>query len=240
MKTVKMKPTIFKLAIIAAQLKMDTGESRDASRLAIKQAMQLWGDAERELEQVELRAEYLREIASSVFKDSIEEWGERLKGYPGEQSDIDSELLRRIDADEARKHLFKDKRLTKQQRRLLFGTLVTYANKHSLIPPPTVIKMARELKPDTALPYYDAFQTRFEAYDVVAKNKCWSKDPKELDRAKKIFEECSDMSLHTARWAWEVRQRQISESKTRTVPNSLKGKRVQDRDSIQLKRKFTA
>lgn len=190
----KKPPTTTELAQLAAQMRPEKGAEREA----IKRAMILWAEADREIEQVQGRAEYLTAIHNAIYTDTPKEWKARLDGYPGDRSDIDKALMRREPADKVRRKLFKDKNLKKETLRKLLAGLVKYAKNHDMRPPPTIVRTARELPADPTLPYYNAWMPRYEENDVIAKSDSWPHD------------EAGVTSMHqpTMTWrnAWDCRR----------------------------------
>lgn len=206
------KPTPLELAQLAAQLRPKTGAERES----VKQAMTLWTEAERELEQVQRRADYLRELVAVICSATPEDWEIRIEEYPGDRPDIDRELLKRVPADKVHQKLFRDKNIKKETRKTLFVGLLKYAQKHNMSPPPR--RTLKEVK------------AYLEETD-------WS-DGLQIDLQDGLAGD--ELELRIVRWAVEVRQRQIAANNTRIMPQSLKQKREQPGDSIQFKPKYRA
>lgn len=227
------KPTTLELAQLAAQLHPQTGAERES----IKQAMTLWAEAERELDQVQHRADYLRDLVTVIYTATPEEWQQRLDAFPGDRSDIDRELLRRVPAEKVHQTLFRNKKDSKQARKTLFVGLIKFAQSHEMEPPPSVHTVGKPVEANESSPYYNS--RRLKTWDVVAKEKVWPKVQIQIDWMRQRLG-ANELTLHVVRWAVEVRQRQIAENKTRTVPQSLKTKPARDGDSTQFKPKHRA
>jgi hypothetical protein len=217
------KPTPLELAQLAAQLHPKTGAERES----IKQAMTLWTEAERELDQVQHRADYLRELVAVsypatpevvpvIYSATPEDWKIRIEKYPGDRADIDRELLKCVPADKVHQALFRDKNIKKETRRTLFVGLLKFAQKQNMAPPPR--RTPKEV----------------EAY---LEETDWS-DGLQIDTHDGLGGD--ELMLRIVRWAAEVRQRQIAANNTRIMPQSLKQKRKQPGDSIQFKPKIRA
>src|SRR5688572_6311017 len=114
----KEKPTTFELAQLAAQAAPPNARPKDA----VGRAMALWREAETELAEHENRAEYLRCLfgdgdskESPLLTDTQEEWAARIKGYPGEESEVIKALWdKQYATEQVAKWLFKDKTLTRE------------------------------------------------------------------------------------------------------------------------------
>jgi hypothetical protein len=228
------KPTTLELAQLAAQLRPEKGCERES----VKQAITLWTEAERELEQVQQRAEYLRDLVAVIYTAAPDEWQARIKGYPGEAADIDKELLKRVPASKVHQTLFRDKRDSKQTRKTLFVGLMTYAQKHGMTPPPRISRSTDgrvKMNLESGSPNFGGYQMP-KIWEVVHKDYRWPTEENQLGGMRQALG-ADELSLHGVRWAVEVRQRQIAANKTRVIPASLTEKPQQDMDSIQYKPK---
>ena len=188
-------------------------------------------------------AEYLRELVAVIYTATPSDWQQRINECPGDRSDIDRELLRRVSANDVHKTLFRDKNITKETRKKMFSGLVKFAHSHDMAPPPTILKTATIVNASENYENtpYAVVRPKYKIRDVVAEGIVeWPKDEAGLASIRQRFEQADDLTLHTVRWAVEVRQRQVAEHKTRIIPQSLKDKRAQADDSIQFKRKYRA
>jgi hypothetical protein len=135
------RPTIFQLAQLAAQAGPPPAKAKDA----VKRAWALWSEAEVEIAEHEKRVEYLRNLfwthngqGIPIFTDTPDDWHARLKGYPGDERDVDRALWsQEFPAEVVEKQLFKDKNLTRSSRHALFLGLAKACILFNMEGPPT-------------------------------------------------------------------------------------------------------
>jgi hypothetical protein len=245
------KPTTFQLAQLAAQAGPPNTKAKDA----IKRAMELWGEAETTIAEFENRTEYLRRLFKTpdgkdipIFTDSPEHWCARLNAYPGDEREVDRTMWdHTLPAELVGKQLFRDRTLTKELRRKLLVGLARASVRLDMEGPPVPYK--RRL-------------SYLEGEDFIAPEEGFPIHPKNLERARNNYGGVGKMLIpgcevkfvketeallsrpnlyaHLVRWVVEVRQKQIQESKSRVIPESL---RQQDdkgdrEDSIQFKKPY--
>ncbi len=245
----EQSPTTFELAQLAAQAAPPNTRPKDA----IRRAMALWHEAEVEIAEHEKRVEYLRCLfgtpdgkESPLFTDTPEEWAARIKGYPGDEGDVSTALWNKeYPTEEIEKRLFKDKAMARDTRRRLFLGLVRAS---------ILCDMAGPLIPNTkTIDYLEtgSFIQPLTGFPIHPKNVELAKEnhrghgPVEIPANEVYFVKqiegvlCKPtLNAHQVRWAVEVRQKQLAKARSRTIPQSLRTRRL-DRDpdeNIQVKR----
>jgi hypothetical protein len=198
------KPTALELAKLAAILKPEIGKERES----IRQAMTLLAMSELELKQVNDRADYLDDLIKEIYKADSDDWQLRIKEYPGDKYDVHQRLSQLVSTDAVRKSIYKDKNIGAESRKKFFTALVDYAFKRQIDPPPS---RNRRDWPKEDFPM-----------------KGWEKHPSfgvQTKNAIAMYREDlsgDKVNLATARWAFEVRKLQLSESRRRIIPASLR------------------
>lgn len=248
----KKNPTTFQLAHLAA-LAPPLSKPRDA----VKRAWELWKEAELEVIEHDNRTEFLRRLFWTpngkdipIFTDTPKEWQARIKAYPGEERDVERAMWdQEFPAEKVEKKLYPDNNIDPGTKHILTlalakvcinhdmeGPLVsgqgrlnyTKSGNGSLIDPikgfpihPTNLELSNN--------YYRSFGKKLiPAIEVDFVNKIQA-----LLSKPKLY-------AHLVRWAVEVRQKQVSLTKPRNIPESTKTavKKSDRDDSIQVKKTY--
>jgi hypothetical protein len=246
----KEKPTTFQLAQLAAQAAPNT-RAKDA----VRRALELWSEAETGIAEYENRRGFLHGLFHApgggeipIFADSPEDWQARLKAYPGDERDVQRALWdQAFPAEAVAKQLFRDRTLSKEARRKLLVGLARACIRFDMEGPLVAhrgrlnyLEGGEFIAPEPGFPIHPKNLER-----AKAKGHLWGPrwiPGKEVWFVKEVEGLLSQPKLyaHLVRWAVEVRQRQLAESKARVIPESLRQRREESgRDeSIQFKRTF--
>jgi hypothetical protein len=230
----KQKPTIFELAQLAAQAAPPNARPKDA----VRRAMEFWKEAEVEIAESENRAEYIRSLFQSatgrdipIFTDSPKDWAERLKAYPGDQSDVERALWNKtFPAETVARRLFKDKSLsTTQRHRFLLG-LARACIRFNLEGPLVASRGRLEYLGGGLIPDQEGFPIHPHNLEIAENSQCQGGKRqipgREVNFVKEVEALLSQPSLYAylVRWAVEVRQRALQEAKKRVLPASLRAR----------------
>jgi hypothetical protein len=228
----KTEITAFEVAQLAVRLGSETiwKEHVDPNP-AIHRAMVILRAAEHALEEEQVHKQQLTELRAGVLFMSKDEWDRRIAEFTGDKHALDHMLAGSIRSELVYKALYKDKKLTSRERKNRFLTLLYFAKDNEMRPPPAcntpefpVARPIPEGLPENTRLKLEAAR---EGYN-------------EIMEGLKSSLAAEQLRINTIRWAVEVRERQLAESKSRIIPESLKQKRQQDGDSIQFKRKYSA
>lgn len=247
----KEKPTTFQLAQLAAQASPPHTRARDA----VRRALELWSEAEVSISEFENRAQFLRGLFHAhngknipIFTDSPRDWLARLKSYPGDERDVNKAMWDQTFPTEfVEKQLFKDKTLSKDSRRRLFvglgrasirfdmeGPLVANAGRLNYLGDSEFVA------PQSGFPIHPKnLELAEKNYRGVGEMLVPAKEMRFVKEVEAMLSQ-PQLNAHLARWAVEVRQKQLAESKSRIIPGSLRSRHHErDRDeNIQYRRKI--
>ncbi|MEY4385009.1 MAG: hypothetical protein RLY20_292 [Verrucomicrobiota bacterium] len=251
----KQRPTTFELAQLAALAAPPNARPKDA----VRRALELWAEAELELGEHENRREYLLELFRSpdgkkipIFTDTAEEWAARLASCPADRGDVSHALWNyEFENDEVQRQLFRDKKLTREQRQQLFLGLVKASIHYDMAAPWSASNVpfnylgrvdGRFIEPQEGFPIHPKNCEIAEEHHrkicrgygkvlIPAEEVRFVEDVTELLSKPKL------KAVHV-RWAVEVRQKQLALAKSRVIPASLEQSPAdEDQDaSIQYKR----
>ena len=251
----KRLPTTFELAQLAAQAASPNTKPTDA----VRRAWELWDEAQREIEEHDSRAEYLQSLFRAphgkdipIFSDTPKEWKARLSSYPGEERDVVRAMWgHEFTKEEVQKQLFRDKKMTREQRHNLFLGLAKASIHYDMEGPwrATNVQLSYLGRIDgNFVDPRDGFPIHPQNLEIAEEHqrKINRGLGKMLIPAEEVFyvEEVAKLltnpklkAVHV-RWAVEVRQRQLAAARARVIPSSLKGHRNSgDQDGgIQVKR----
>ena len=253
----KGKPSVFKLAHLAASVPLPTRPKE-----AVKRALEIWKESQSEIDDHANRAEFLRSLFWApnkknipIFNDSPEDWAARIKAYPGDQRDVSRALWdHEFSNEDVQKQLYKDKALSRETRNKLFLALAKASIHHDMEGP--AVAYAGRLK------YLGTVGVEFgdpqEGYPIHPKNQEYALEHhrkicrgygkmlipmievRYVDKVKELLSQ-PKLTAQLVRWAVEVRQKQLAISKTRVIPPGVRRKFADDEhdEGIQVKRKHT-
>ena len=151
-------------------------------------------------------------------------------------------------AELVEKRLFKDKTLTKTQRRKLLLALARACIRFDMEGPPIAYRgRPKYLGAGGLIPEEEGFPIHPQNLEIAEKNRhaggkrlIPEAEVKFVRQVEALLSE-PNLDAHLVRWAVEVRQRQLAEAKKRVIPRSLRRKRDRyDRDQrIQARRTFS-
>ena len=203
---------------------------------AVKRAWEIWKEAELEIIEHDNRVAYLRSLFWSpnrkyipIFTDTPEEWQARFKDYPGEESDVERAMWNKEFAvEEVKKQFYRDNNINRDTQQKLFLGLAKAAIHYDMAGP--LVSGQRRLE------YLQSVDGCFidppEGFPIHPKNRELAKNhfnticrghgkiltpKKEVDFVNTIQALLSKPKLNAnlVRWAVEVRQKQVSENKSR-------------------------
>lgn len=247
----KEKPTTFQLAHLAAQAAPPNTRAKDA----VKRALELWSEAESGLAEYENRRAFLHGLFHAprreeipIFADSPEDWRERLKAYPGDERDVERALWDTMfPAEVVAKELFRDRTLSKETRRKLLVGLGRQCIRFDMEGPLVAYKGRLEylgggefIAPEAGFPIHPKnLELARSNYRGVGEMMIPAREVWFLKEVEAMLSQ-PNLCARLVRWAVEVRQKHLAESKARLIPESLRRRRHgRDRDeSIQFRRTF--
>ena len=247
----KKKPSVFELAQLAAQVVAGGTRPKDA----VKRAMELWSESETGLAESENWRAYLHGLFHApgggeipIFADSPEDWQARLKAYPGDERDIERAMWdQTFPAEVVAKQLFRDRTFSKENRRKFLIGLARQCIRFDMEGPLVACKGKLDylqggpfIAPEEGFPIHPKNLERMRSEGhrwgrgwVPGREVWFVKEVEGLLSQPKLYG-------HLVRWAVEVRQKQLAESRARVIPESLKNQDDEggQEENIQFKRTF--
>jgi len=253
----KQSPTTFELAQLAAQAAPANARPKDA----VRRAMDLWHEAEEEIKEHGNRVDFLRRLFWTpngkeipIFTDTPKNWQARLKAYPGEERDVERAMWNQeFPAERVEKKLFPDKNIAVETKHLFTLALARVCINHDLEGPLVSGQGRLEyiesengvfIDPIAGFPIHPKNRARAENHHrTICRGYGEMLIPrKEVDFVNNIQALLSKPKLNAnlVRWAVEVRQKQVSATKPRNIPQSIKtsSDKTDHDDNIQVKKPY--